>query len=78
LTYNQGAKTKAAEALERSRRNAAVAAEISWHDTKPSNELSSVGEGSHKDTYHVGDHDELAMLNSLASEDDSLAGQIKQ
>jgi hypothetical protein len=76
--YNQGAKTKAAEELERSRRNAAAAAEMSCRATEPSNELSRAGEGSHKHTRHVGELDELAGLKSLASDDDILASLINQ
>ena len=36
-TYNHKAKTKAAEALERSLREAAAAAEMSWRTAEPSN-----------------------------------------
>jgi hypothetical protein len=77
-TYNQTAKTKAAEALERSRREAAAAAEMSGHVAEPSNELSRASEGSHKRTRRAGDHDELVLLKSLASDDDILASLIKQ
>ena len=77
-TYNQEAKTKATEALERSRREAAAAAEMSRPAAEPSNELSRAREGSHKHTCRVGDRDELALLKSLAGDDDILAGLIKQ
>ena len=78
-TYNQAAKTKATKALERSRHQAAAAAaEMSWRATEPSNELSPAGEGSHKRTRRVSDRDELAVLKSLASDDDILAGLIKK
>ena len=77
-TYNQAAKTKAAEALERSRREAAAAAEMSRHTAEPSNELSRAQEGSHKCTRRIGDRNELALLKSLTSDDDILAGLIKQ
>ena len=77
-TYNQAAKTKAAEALERSRREAAAAAEMSRCAAEPSNELSRAREGSHKRTGRIGDRDELAFLKSFASDDDILAGLIKQ
>ena len=76
--YNQAAKTKAAEALERSRREAVAAAEMSRRATEPSNELSQAREGSHKRTHHVGNRDKLALLKSLAGNDDILAGLIKQ
>ena len=79
-TYNQVAKIKGAEALERSRREAAAAAaaEMSGCAAEPSNELSRACEGSHKRTPHVGHHDELAFLESSADDDDILAGVIKQ
>ena len=77
-TYNQAAKTKAAEALERSRREAAAAAEMSRRAVEPSSEISRACEGSHKRTGRVGDHDEMALLKSLAGDDDILAGLIKQ
>ena len=77
-TYNQAAKTKAAEALERSRREAAAAAEMSRRAVEPSNELSRAREGSHKHTRHVGHRNELAFLKSLVGDDDILAGVIKQ
>ena len=77
-TYNQAAKTKAAEALERSRREAAAAAEMFPSTAEPSNELSRAREGSHKCTRRIGNHDELALLKSLAGDDDILAGLIKQ
>ena len=76
-TYNQAAKTKAAEALERSRREAVAAAEMSGRAAKPSNELSRACEGSHKRTRRVGDHDELAVLKALDGDDDILASLIK-
>ena len=76
-TYNQAAKTKAAEALKRSRREAAATTEMSRHAAEPSNELSRACEGSHKRTRRVGNRDELALLKSLASDDDILAGLIK-
>ena len=76
-TYNQAAKTKAAEALERSRREAVATAEMSGCTAEPSNELSRAREGSHKCTRRAGDHDELALLKSLAGDDDILAGLIK-
>ena len=76
--YNQAAKTKTAEALGRSCREAAAAAEMSRCTAEPSNELSRAREGSHKRTHRVGDHDELALLKSLAGVDDILAGLIKQ
>ena len=77
-TYNQAAKTKAAEALERSRHKAAAASEMSLRIAEPSNELSRAREGSHKRTHCIGDRDELALLKSLAGDDDILAGLIKQ
>ena len=45
---------------------------------EPSNKLSQALEGSHKRTHRVSDHDELALLKSLAGDDDILAGLIKQ
>ena len=77
-TYNQAAKTKAAEALERSRREAAAIAEMSRRTAEPSNELSRAGEGSHKRIRRIEDRDELALPKSLASDNDILAGLIKQ
>ena len=77
-TYNHAAKTKAAEALERSRHEVAATAEMSRRTAQPSNELSWACEGSHKRTRHVGDHDEVALLKSLVGNDDILAGLIKQ
>ena len=59
--YNQAEKTKAAEALEKSRRETAVAVEISRRAAEPSNELSRAREGSHKCTRRVDDRDELAF-----------------
>ena len=61
-TYNQAAKTKAAEALERSRREAAATTEMSGHAVEPSNELSRAREGSHKRIRGVGHRDEPAFL----------------
>ena len=77
-TYNQAAKTKSAEALERSRREAASAAEMSGHAAEPSNELSRAREGSHKRIRGVGHRDEPAFLKSFASDDDILAGVTTQ
>ena len=77
-TYNQAAKTKAAEALERSRREAAAATEMSRHAAEPSNELSRTCEGSHKRTRRISDRNKLALLKSLSGDDDILAGLIKQ
>ena len=76
-TYNRAAKTKAAEALERSRREAAATTEMSRRVAEPSNELSRAREGSHKRTRRVGNRDELALLKSLAGEDNILAGLIQ-
>ena len=77
-TYNQAAKTKAAEALERSRREAAAAAEMSRRAAEPSNELSRAREGSHKRIRGVGHRDEPAFLKSFAGDDDILAGVTTQ
>ena len=77
-TYNQAGKTKATEALERSCREAAAAAEMSRRAVEPSNELSRAREGSHKRTRHIGDRDELVFLKSLAGDDNIFAGIIKQ
>ena len=77
-TYNQAAKTKAVEALERSRREAAAAAEMSRCAAGPSNELSRAHEGSHKRSRRVGHRNKLAFLKSFAGDDDILAGVIKQ
>ena len=77
-TYNQAAKTKAAEALERSHREAAAAAEMSRRTAEPSNELSWAREGSHKRIRGVGHRDEPAFLKSSASDDDILAGVTTQ
>ena len=71
-TYNQAAKTKAAEALERSRREAA--AEMSGRAAEPLNELSRAREGSHKRIRGVSHHDESVFLKSFAGDDDILAG----
>ena len=60
-TYNQVAKTKAVEALERSHRYAAAAAEMARHAAEPSNELSRAREGSHKRIRGVGHRDEPAF-----------------
>lgn len=76
-TYNQAAKTKAAEALERSRREAATATEMSQRAAEPSNELSQAHEGSHKRTRRVSDRDELALLKSFVGDDNILPGLIK-
>ena len=76
--YNQAAKTKATEALDRSHHHAAAVAKMTRHAAEPSNELSPAREGSHKHTRRVGDRDELALLKSLARDDDILAGLIKQ
>ena len=65
-TYNQAAKTKATEALERSRREAAATAEMSRRAAEPSNELSRAHEGSHKRTRRVSHRDELASTLLLA------------
>ena len=51
---------------------------MSRHTAEPSNELSWAREGSHKRTRRVGDLDKLALLKSLASDEDILAGLIKQ
>ena len=76
-TYNQAAKTKAAEALERYRREVAAIAEMPRRAAEPSNELPRAREGSHKRTRRVGDRDKLALLKSLAGDDDILIGLIK-
>ena len=60
--YNQAAKTKATEALERSCREAEAAVEMFGRATEPSNKLSWAREGSHKCTRRIGDHDELVLL----------------
>ena len=75
--YNQEAKTKAAEALERSRRNSTAATQMSRHAVVPS-KLSRAREGSHKHNRSVGDHDELALLKSLAGDDNILVALIKK
>ena len=72
-TYNQAAKTKAAEALERSRREAAAAAEMSRRAIEPSNELSRACKSSHKRIHDVRHRDEPAFLKSFADDDDILA-----
>ena len=77
-TYNQVAKIKAAEALERSCREAAAAAEMSRRAVEPSNKLSPAREGSHKRIRSIGHRDELAFLKSFASDDDILAGVTTQ
>ena len=77
-TYNQIAKTTAAEALERSRGEAAAAIEMSRRAAEPSNKLSWAREGSHKHTHRVGDCDELALLKSMAGAADIVASFIKQ
>ena len=76
-TYNKAAKTKAAEALERSRRQEAATGEMSRCAAEPSNKLSRAHEGSHKCTRRVSNRDKLALLKSLADEDDILTGLIK-
>ena len=73
-TYNQAAKTKATEALERSRHEAAAAAEMSRRVAEPSNELSRACKGSHKRIRSIGHRDEPAFLKSFAGDDDILAG----
>lgn len=75
-TYNQAAKTKATEALERSRCEAAT--EMSRRAAEPSNELSRAREGSHKRIRGVGHRDEPAFLKSFASDDDILSGVTTQ
>ena len=75
-TYNQKAKTKATEALERSRCEAAT--EMSRRAAEPSNELSRACEGSYKRIRGVGHHDELAFLKSFTGDDDILAGVTTQ
>ena len=73
-TYNQAAKTKATEALERSRRKAAAATEMSWRTMEPSNKLSRAREGSHKRIHGVGHRDEPAFLKSFVGDNCILAG----
>ena len=73
-TYNQAAKTKAAEALERSRYEATATTEMFRRVAEPSNELSRAREGSHKSSHGVGHRDEPAFLKSFAGNDDVLAG----
>ena len=77
-TYNQAAKTKAAEALERSCLEAAAAIEMSRHAAEPSNELSRTREGAHKRIRSIGHHDEPAFLMSFAGHDDILVGVTTQ
>ena len=77
-TYNQAAKTKAAEALERSRHEAAAAAEMSRRAAEPSNELSHAREGSHKCIRGIDHRDEPAFLKSFAGDDGILAGVTMQ
>ena len=77
-TYNQAVKTKTAEALERIRREAAAASEMSRHAAEPSNELQWAREGSHKRIRGVSRRDEPAFLKSFASDDDILAGVTMQ
>ena len=77
-TYNQAAKTKAAEALERSRREAAAAAEMFRRAAEPSNEISRVREGSHKGIRGVGHRDEPAFLKSFIGDYDIPAGVTMQ
>ena len=77
-TYNQGAKTKATEALERSRREVATAPEMSRRAAEASNELSRAREGSHKRIRGIVHRNEPAFLKSFTGDDDILAGVIKQ
>ena len=77
-TYNQAAKTKAAEALERSRREATATAEISRRAVDPLNQLSWSRRGSHKRIRDVGYRDELAFLKSFAGDDDILTSVTTQ
>ena len=77
-TYNQEAKTKAVEALERSHREAAAATKMSQCVAEPSNELSRAREGSHKHICSVGHRDEPAFLKSFAGDDDILADVTMQ
>ena len=77
-TYNRAAKTKAAGALERTRREAAAAAEMSRRAAEPSNELSWAREGSHKRIHGIGHRDEPAFLKSFAGDDDILASVTTQ
>ena len=77
-TYNQAAKTKAAKALERSRCEAAAAAEMSRRAAEPSNERSRAHEGSHKRIRGVDHRNEPAFLKSFAGNDDILAGVTTQ
>ena len=77
-TYNQAGKTKATEALERSCREAAAAAEMSRRAAEPSNELSRAREGSHKRIRGVGHRDEPAFLKSFAGDDEILASITMQ
>ena len=73
-TYNQAAKTKAAEALERSPHEAAATTEMSRRAVEPSNELSRAREGSHKLIRDIGHCDEPAFLKFFAGNDNILAG----
>src|SRR4051812_3824339 len=77
-TYNPAANTKAAEALERSRCEAAAAAEMSRRAAEPSNELSLAHKGSHKLIRGVNHHNEHVFLKSFAGDDDILAGVTTQ
>ena len=77
-TYNQAAKTKPVEALQRSRREATATTEMSRCVTEPSNELSWAREGSHKRIHGIGHRDEPAFLKSFASDDDILVGITMQ
>ena len=77
-TYNQAAETKAAEALERSRREAVAAAEMSWRTADPSNKLSRACEGSHKRICDIGHRDEPAFLKSFTGDDNILASVTTQ
>ena len=73
-TYNQAAKTKAAEALERSHREAAAATEMSRRVAEPSNQLSRAHECSRKRIRDIGHRDEPTFLKSFTGDDDILAG----
>ena len=75
-TYNQAAKTKAAEALERSRHEATT--EMSRRVAEPSNELSRAHEGSHKHICGSSHRDEPAFLKSFTGDDDITAGVTTQ
>ena len=51
---------------------------MSRRAAEPSNELSRAREGSHKRARRISNRDELALLKSLAGNDDILASLIKQ